>query len=425
MKKTFSDFFKGNLLLKGSFLLLIGNSLANFGAYLFHLIMGRALGPADYGILESLISLTYFLNIPITVIGLIVVKFISEHYQDKKIVASFIKNFSLKAARIGLLVVFLFFLFFPLIKNLLKVESFILFFGVGTTAYLSIFMMIAASSFQGMMDFLTLSLYNPASTFLKLVLAAVLVSWGLGVGGAIWAIAITVFLTVTAGYWLLNQRLNIFKNKDYSFSFPQIGSYSLALFVANLSLTSFFTTDILLARYFLPPVSAGEYAALSVLGKIIFFASSSVASVMFPVVSQEQAQGKDYRQVFIFSFLLVFGISLMITLAYFFLPKLMVNLLFGKGYLGIVQYLGLFGIFLSLYSLCSLLINFFLSLSNNKTSFSLPIFAVLQVVLISFYHQTISVIVEANIVTMALLLLSLLVYYVKVIHFSRLAHKTL
>jgi len=67
--------------LKGSFIVFAGSIITSLGAYLFHLSMGRLLGPVDYGILESLISIMYFLGIPVGVLSLVVVKYVA---QEKK-----------------------------------------------------------------------------------------------------------------------------------------------------------------------------------------------------------------------------------------------------------------------------------------------------------------------------------------------------
>ena len=78
--KIFKDlcqrFFKSKLI-TGSFLLGIGTVIGGGINYVYHLLMGRMLGPVDYGILVSLISLSYLLSIPIATLNLVVVRFVS------------------------------------------------------------------------------------------------------------------------------------------------------------------------------------------------------------------------------------------------------------------------------------------------------------------------------------------------------------
>ncbi|MBU2577819.1 hypothetical protein KKA69_03220, partial [Patescibacteria group bacterium] len=113
MKAKLHRLFLDNLLLKGSFIILIGSTLANFGAYLYHLAMGRFLGPADYSILESLISVIYYLGIPMSVLGVVVVKYISGEKDTEKI-GKFLTKILKKLAVWGFLGLIFFLLLFPL-----------------------------------------------------------------------------------------------------------------------------------------------------------------------------------------------------------------------------------------------------------------------------------------------------------------------
>ena len=405
----------GNLVIRGSIIVFLGSSIANLAAYLFHLAMGRMLGPADYGVLASLISLSSFLSIPVAVLGIILVKFVSQTVNQREKAGLFVSQIIKKSLVFGLLGLLLFFLAHPLLKDLVKISSFFPFLAVGLTFYWGIFMVITTSALQGAMEFFSLSFLTAFGSLMKLLIAFGLVWLGFGVNGAVSALAWSVLLTAILGYFFLGRKLTInyrkqIKIQDY---FEKINEYALMIFLSNLALTSFFTVDVILARYFLSPLAAGGYAALSILGKVIFLASSSIVSVMFPLVSSRQAEGRNYAKILKLSFFLVFIASVVISFAYFLSPRLIIQVPFGEKYLEFAPNLGLFAVFISLYSLCSLLINFFLSISYLKAIFLPVVAAILQVILVCFYHQRISQIVIANIITMSLLLLGLLLFYFK------------
>jgi O-antigen/teichoic acid export membrane protein len=61
----------------GSAIMIVGSNLANFFAYLYHLIIGRMLGPAGYGELASILSLVGLFSITFGFLGLVIVKFVS------------------------------------------------------------------------------------------------------------------------------------------------------------------------------------------------------------------------------------------------------------------------------------------------------------------------------------------------------------
>jgi len=419
MKKLF-NIFLDNPLFKGSLIVFTGSIIASFGSYLFHLVMGRTLGPLDYGVLESLISLSYFLTIPLGVLNLVIVKYISQESQkdkERKEISAFVQKISKVMSLFGFLVLIAFLALFPLLKNLVKIDSFPLFLGLGVGCFLSIYVIIFSSVFQGLMYFFELSIYSVFTNWSKLILAILMVLAGLRVGGAIYAIVISVIITMIFGYRMVKKHLNFNFSEDEKIGtyFSNIKSYSFLVFLSNFSLISFFTSDIILARYFLPPQAAGQYASLSVLGKIVFFASSPIVSVMFPMVSGKNAIGGNYNKLLLESFLLVLSISLFVGIIYFIFPKQMILLMFGSKYLDASPYLSLFAIFIALYSFCSLLMNFFLSIAKTSIIYLGIFFVVFQIYLINIYLQNIKQIVMMNILTMALLLLCLTIYYFKII----------
>jgi len=406
----------GNLVIRGSLIVFFGSSLANLAAYLFHLSMGRMLGPADYGILASLISLSSFLSIPVAVLGIILVKFVSQTVNQRAKAGLFVSQIIKKSLVFGLLGLLLFFLAYPLLKDLVKINSFFPFLAVGLTFYWGIFMVISTSALQGAMEFFSLSFLTAFGSLMKLLIAFGLVWLGFGVNGAVSALACSVLLTAILGYFFLGKKLIIDYQRKINIQdcFEKINEYALMIFLSNLALTSFFTVDIILARYFLSPLSAGGYAALSILGKVIFLASSSIVAVMFPLVSSWQAEGKNYTKILKLSFFLVFIFSIVISFVYFLFPRLIIEIPFGEKYLEFAPSLGLFAIFISLYSLCSLLINFYLSISKTRVIILPVLIAILQIALIACYHKTIGQIVKVNILTMALLLTGLLTYYLEI-----------
>ena len=398
--------------LKGSFIVFAGSIITSLGAYLFHLSMGRLLGPVDYGILESLISIMYFLGIPVGVLSLVVVKYVAQEKKDIKKVGFLINWLSRKTAIYGLIFLIAFLALFPVLKILIKVDSFLLFFGLGIAGFISIFQTIFSSTLQGMMKFLELSITNIFSSWIKLIISIIFVILGFKIGGVVYSIPIAALATLFLTYKIIKKYVPLIgqkgdKKSDY---FGNIGNYSLAILVQNFSLICFFAVDIILARYFLTPTLAGQYASLSILGKIIFFASSPILSVMFPIISEKYSNGEKYQRTFFLSLFLVILISVFISFVYIIFPKTMINILFGKVYLSSSSNLWLFSVFISIYSVCALLMNFFLSISKTKIIYVSLFFVALQIALISFFHQNISQIVLMNIITLSLFLVCLLVY---------------
>lgn len=69
--------FAADGLARNSAIVFTGTMIANVLSYLYHLIMGRFLGPSGYGELSSLLSLVYIFTVPLLVAQTVLVKFIS------------------------------------------------------------------------------------------------------------------------------------------------------------------------------------------------------------------------------------------------------------------------------------------------------------------------------------------------------------
>ena len=78
MLKKLWNYGRKDSLIRDSFILFTASSIVNVGAFIFHLIMGRFLGPANYGILGTLLTIVYIVNVPINVIQTTIKKFVSQ-----------------------------------------------------------------------------------------------------------------------------------------------------------------------------------------------------------------------------------------------------------------------------------------------------------------------------------------------------------
>ena len=104
-----------------------GTLVGGVGGYVYHLLMGRMLGPADYGILASLISLVYLLGIPLGVLNLVVVKFVAgfKGKKDFDSIGSFFRIVNRKVLIFGLLLLLLILALTPLMSSFLHLDSFL------------------------------------------------------------------------------------------------------------------------------------------------------------------------------------------------------------------------------------------------------------------------------------------------------------
>lgn len=156
------------------------------------------------------------------------------------------------------------------------------------------------------------------------------------------------------------------------------------------------------------------YAALSIIGKVIFFFSAPIATVMFPLIVQKFTRKENYHNIFHLSLLLVLLPSLALTVFYFLFPIFTIQLFFNRPeYNAAAPLLGWYGILMTLYSVNNILINFLLSI--KKTSVYIPILigAFLQIGLILYFHRSFAEIIAISISILSLLIVILLLYYLR------------
>ena len=177
--------------------------------------------------------------------------------------------------------------------------------------------------------------------------------------------------------------------------------------IQSLAFTSIFTLDVILVKHFLSPYDAGIYAALSTLGKIIFFASAPVASAMFPIVVKRKVNNKGYVKIFIVSLIITSAIGVTVTLIYWLFPDLIIRTLYGNDYLSAKSELVFMGIFVLFYSLSNFLLNFLLSVSKTIVVVIPLVAAIVQPILIYVYHKNISEIIKVSMLTTIVMFLSI------------------
>ena len=374
-------------LVKGSLVLFVMINIFNVLNYLFQFFMARLLGPGDYGTLAALMSLIYIFSIPTESIQTIITKYTTKlkiNNENNKI------NFLIKkSTRKALRVSFIFFILFLPIGFFLSYFLDINFYLLILTSFLifySFLIPICRGALQGMKKFADLGLNMVLEGFFKVLFSIILVIGGLKVYGAIGGMIIGAVIALIL--ILLNLRKTL-GYKEEKTAFPGIYGYSLPIFVSIISIVLIYSLDMLLAKRFFSPEIAGNYAVISMLGKIILFGTFSIGKTMFPLSSEKYERGEKSSQLLKKSIMIMFVCSSLVLLIYLLFPKLIITLLFGPDYIGSANILFIIGLTYTFISFSNLIILYRLSLNRiKKSSLMLPVFVILQIILLSIFHST-------------------------------------
>ena len=135
---------------------------------------------------------------------------------------------------------------------------------------------------------------------------------------------------------------------------------------------------------------------------------------MLPICSQKFKNGQNFVKPFALSIAIGLFISICGALVYGLAPQLVVNILFGSKYLGVVNYLPLYGIYMIIFTLMNFLTMFLISISKFKLS-TLPLFAsVIQFISIQFFAHSIEDIIIYSIVASALVTIPLTIFVIQI-----------
>jgi O-antigen/teichoic acid export membrane protein len=389
-KNTQSQFIRNTAIVMGGS--LIGNVLS----YAYHVVIGRILGPVQYGELGALLSLFYILNVPSGVIQTGLIKYFSvlkarnHNPQAKEL---FIKSLKILGFA-GIVSFVLLTPFFPSIAGFLQIKNIwnlVILYGV----FIAYILMVPAMAY--------LSGYQLFATSVVIINIAAFLRIAIGAIGAFFGVTWTLFANVLSNLAMTGMSFvplkNLLKEKSVplSISNKRVVSYGLPMLVALLAGTSLYSMDVVLVKHFFDAYSAGIYTSLSVLGKIIFFASFAITSVLFPTIAERKEKGRGYRHVLWMGAGCVAAISAVVTTVYFLFPTFVVHMLFGSAYDEASMYIGWFGLFLSFVSLSTLFIQSYLAAGRTIVAYVATCAAITQILLIWLFHGSLMQIITVNV----------------------------
>lgn len=400
-------------LIFGSGVLVIGNLFANFINLLFYFLLIHSVTATDYGIFASMMSLITYPALIGSAINPLVVRFAADYFAKKNF--ALLRGLYIQIKKllltICIIIFFVFLIFVQVISKFLHIDNIPLLIITDFIIFVGLIGVINMAFLQARLSFGIQVIINLSNSLLKLIIGAILILLGYSVTGA----AIAVLTAGIFGYLISFLPLKFVFNKGIAS--PTIPKKELFLYgfpatVTLFALTSFISSDIILVKHFFDPHQAGLYAGLSLIGRIIFFVSAPIATVMFPTIVQKHSKNEDYTNTFKLSLAFVVIPSLTLTIFYSLFPHFSILFFLKRQeYLAVSPYLVPFSIFITLYSVLSILSNFYLAIKKTKIFIPLIIGAIAQIVLIYFIHQNFMQIILISLLCMVLLDIALLLYY--------------
>lgn len=181
---------------------------------------------------------------------------------------------------------------------------------------------------QGLYDFRHLASNFVLEAVIKVAAAVLFMAWGWGVSGVIAAIVASVVLAYAFGMPHRDLQADPLAHIPPATAIGE-GLQASMFFVGQVIINNL---DIILVKHFFPATEAGVYAAVALVGRVVYMLSWSVVSSMFPFSAGVRSEEREGRAVLGTAFLLVILVSGVFTLAVWGAPAHVWHLLLGSGF---------------------------------------------------------------------------------------------
>lgn len=365
---------------------LLGN-VANF-AYNAYLI--RSISVVEFGLITLISSFLYISSVPLSAISRSVTHksaiLFGRYNQPVRQYWDVVRS---KFVIVGLILTIIWLTGLPWIKIIFKASSdlpFILFTPVWLFGVLAA---VNGGFLEGNFKFSHIGLLILVETLTKFILSVVFVSLGF-VEWVYAAIPVSILVSYLTG-WLLAKK--VYRQSGATFAekseltFPK-GFFGSSL-VMKVTMMTFLSIDVILAKMFLTPVEAGRYAYVSLVGKMVFMASSLAGGQFtLSIASKYQGMGKDSKRVVNLIILLTVLAGLSGSLFFGVLAEPFVILIWGEKMREVLRMLPLFTLGMAALSAAAVIINYQQIRGQQIFPYIGFIFGMSEIAGLYFFHQS-------------------------------------
>lgn len=265
---------------------------------------------------------------------------------------------------------------------------------------------VGRGELQGRLSFGSLAATFVVEMLVRVIAGTVLVALGLGVLGAT--------IGLTASFVAVWAHVRFLVNRNRKVGSPQstistdvvrsVTAYAgpIAILLAGQIIVN--NGDVLVAKRFLDPETAGIYAAIALVGRAVFFLSWSVATTLFPVSAKQSAGGATSNKLLNRAIVVVAALGVCFVVGARLAGGFVLGRVFGPEYGDISSPLAWYAFATSMFAIANLIASHHLAGDRVRESIVLVLGGVVQTLLLFFGRGSIDGLITAQVVAMALLL---------------------
>ncbi|MEP6755705.1 MAG: oligosaccharide flippase family protein [Chthonomonadales bacterium] len=373
-------------ILSGSIVLLSGSSFVAAVNLAYNVIVAHFLGPNGFGNANALLTLLTLISAVTLSFQMIATKIVAKQSNNANRDAAY-KDLQRAGWICGISVALGLILFQGQISQYLDLpnKSLVVMLALGAAFYVPLG--CRRGYIQGAFGFRKLA-KNMVLEGVARLLGSLLMVWlGFDVAGVVLANS----LAIAVSYAAIAPKLLSHGANPLSFALAYREVSHAALFFAGQVLIN--NCDIVLVKHFFSPREAGIYAAIAMVGRVIFSCSSAIVNSMFPVVASTKAEDRKSFSLIGTALLLVLSMGVVMAVALRLIPSSVWASLFGSGFLivgpyGFSQLLSLYAISTIVYCLSVVVMTYEMSYKIANTNWFQLIFSVVLIGGICKYHSS-------------------------------------
>ncbi len=382
-----------NLLLTTVFGGVIG-----FINYIFNVFIARFTPESIFALYSTAIGLIYLIQIPAVSIQNILTKEVGENKREN--LSKLKKNSIVTFSILGVIISLLFFFLIPLLTDPTQISRELIL-PLTVTLALAFLSPISKGILLGQEKIILVNSILFAETVLRFLIGFIGIRMGGDINVLILASAIPAFLSFLIALPFIKSPKSY--NREIKIPYRKLTLMTVSL----LLLSAPYTLDLILT----PEPLKAQYGALSLIGKIVYFSSITVAFVMFARLANQKSEKEEFKTLGTTVFL-TFLIGLIASLFLFLFKDLIINLAFAGKYSEVSIYFAIFGLAMSAYAIVFMFANFFFSRDSYRYIGVLLFITILQVTLFKFYTTGLFSIVRNQVIIYCLLLLLTVLYFI-------------
>ena len=367
-------------------------SVNNVLGYVYTILMGRMLGPVEFGILVAVQALFDLLAISGSAIRTIVARQVAAYeacQQRQETCRLWTVSIWRTVVYTGAVTLAFFLLRGPLMR----------FLGIPTAAVLVVAAIglipvmaraLLGGFLQGLQWFAALGSLEMATGILRVLVGVTLVSLGAGAAGAMAAQPTAAGVIALLGLIWLGARIR----RGGAQGPPEaVGELAptfepLPVVLSLFAFAALTQMDAILVKSYFSEQQAGQYAAAITLGKIILMLPTAISTVLLPKATRAFTLRQDSGAIMWLSLALVAAPCGLLAGAYALWPDTILHVVLGSQYVvgGVV--LGVLGAAMTLRALTNVWLNYFLSIRRNSFLYAMLVAVAAQLIWIALFHGT-------------------------------------